>query len=80
MPGAKCHFCGEEFKPTKKWQRFCSDKCRNNFHNDNKLRASGDDSVPVIKCPHCKTDEYRMFEVIEKDRYLCNVCAKEFGV
>ena len=25
--------CGETFLATREWQRFCSRKCRNDFHN-----------------------------------------------
>lgn len=25
--------CGKDFQPVKKWQRFCSNKCRDSYHN-----------------------------------------------
>lgn len=77
MEQSICEFCHDPFFPARKWARFCSSKCRNNFHNDNKLRGK-EDGVPVVKCPHCLTDDYRMFEEIRKGYFLCNVCAKEF--
>lgn len=29
--------CQHEFTPTRKWQSFCSIRCRNNFHNRARL-------------------------------------------
>jgi predicted nucleic acid-binding Zn ribbon protein len=31
-PEAKCEQCGGPCQARRGWQRFCSDKCRNNFH------------------------------------------------
>lgn len=28
----KCKNCGYAFTPKRKWQVFCGDKCRNNYH------------------------------------------------
>lgn len=75
----QCNFCGELFTPSRKWQEFCSDKCRNNYHNDKKY-------VAPIKCPNCKNDEPNTIEVLrsyktleaEYKSYFCNVCAKSF--
>jgi len=30
---ATCKQCEADFKETTYWQRFCSDKCRNAYHN-----------------------------------------------
>lgn len=68
-----CADCGEKFKTTRYWSKFCSTKCRNNHHNYRKSRDS-----PSPRCPHCLTDDARMFEEIRKGRFLCNVCTKEF--
>lgn len=30
----RCDYCKEWFTPTRPWMKFCNDKCRNGFHND----------------------------------------------
>lgn len=74
----KCMSCGDKFKTTRAWSKFCSTKCRNNFHNDKKYMDKGE--IPSIKCPNCNTDDHKMFELMWPNHYLCNVCAKEFEV
>jgi hypothetical protein len=80
-----CLSCGEHFYSTRSWAKFCSTKCRNNFNNDKKYIEKGE--LPKIKCPHCKTDDLRMFELLSSNHsstsisvkhYFCNVCTKEF--
>lgn len=71
----KCKFCGESFTPKRKWQEFCDDKCRNNFHNDKKLVGT---LLPLIRCPHCKEEIQSMLEKLRDSHYLCNTCSKEF--
>lgn len=74
----KCEFCGDSFEPKRSWGKFCSDKCRNNFHNDKKLIAQGDIPPPVI-CPHCTgTNQIEKLSYKRDNHYLCNTCAKEF--
>ena len=77
-----CLFCNELFVPPRPWSKFCTPKCRNNYHNDARYREKGDESVPKIKCPHCKNEEFSLFDTLNNDGkstfYLCNVCAKEF--
>lgn len=34
-----CGHCGANFRPTKKWQRFCSDSCRSRFHKASSAEA-----------------------------------------
>jgi len=34
-----CKQCEGNFTPTTDWQRFCSDKCRNDWHNAQRLKA-----------------------------------------
>ena len=71
-----CLFCSDEFEATRNWMKFCSVKCRNNYHNDSKYRANG--TIPSMKCPHCLNDEFKLFEELNKGYFLCNVCAREF--
>ena len=33
LPPRPCRYCGINFKPTNKWQNFCSPKHRTAFHN-----------------------------------------------
>ena len=72
----KCKYCGEEFDPIRKWQTFCSEKCRNNYHNDKKYMKEGD--IPSPKCPHCTNKDVRMMDKIYENVYVCTVCSKEF--
>lgn len=30
----RCDYCKGLFVPDRKWQHFCSEKCRNGWHND----------------------------------------------
>jgi endogenous inhibitor of DNA gyrase (YacG/DUF329 family) len=39
-PPLTCPTCGDELKKTRKWQIFCSTKCRNNYHNDQNRKYS----------------------------------------
>lgn len=32
LPEVTCGACDRTFTPRKRWQAFCSDKCRNNWH------------------------------------------------
>lgn len=68
-----CQFCRDPFIPKKKWQKFCSNKCRDNFHNDKKYEEP-------VKCPHCTNSAQSMLEKLSDSVYLCEVCAKEFEV
>ena len=36
----KCGNCGDEFTPNKYWQKFCTDRCRKDFHGDRRARAT----------------------------------------
>jgi predicted RNA-binding Zn-ribbon protein involved in translation (DUF1610 family) len=36
---AKCQQCEKAFKPSKTWQRFCSPKCRDEWHNEETRKA-----------------------------------------
>jgi hypothetical protein len=76
----RCGDCGELFLPTRKWQKFCSEKCRNNFHNYSRIedKISVTKITPTIKCPHCLTEDTKMFEELSPAYYLCNVCSREF--
>lgn len=75
----KCENCGENFSSSRAWTRFCSDKCRNSFHNDKKATQP---TILVIKCPNCDTDSSMkdMIELIHGKTYLCNCCAREFVI
>lgn len=33
-----CRNCQREFEPIRKWQTFCTEKCRYDYHNDKKLK------------------------------------------
>lgn len=66
----KCQTCQDEFEAKRAWSKFCSEKCRNTFHN-------GKRDI-IIKCPHCLTEDFKMFEELKPAYYLCNVCAREF--
>jgi endogenous inhibitor of DNA gyrase (YacG/DUF329 family) len=35
-----CPSCGEPFEKSRKWQIFCSSKCRNIYHNDQNRKYS----------------------------------------
>lgn len=70
----ECLNCKEPFIPARPWSKFCSEKCRNCYNNDRRDKKKEN----VIKCPHCKTDEFNMFEIMWDNHFLCNVCAKEF--
>jgi predicted nucleic acid-binding Zn ribbon protein len=35
----KCRACVKTFKAVKPWQRFCSPKCRDEWHNDETRKA-----------------------------------------
>lgn len=71
-----CPICKEEFKSSRSWAKFCSTKCRNIYHTDKKYIEKGE--IPGPKCPYCKTDDPKMFELMRAGHYLCNVCVKEF--
>jgi predicted nucleic acid-binding Zn ribbon protein len=36
---SKCQCCRKAFRATKPWQRFCSPKCRDEWHNDETRKA-----------------------------------------
>ena len=74
----KCLFCNEEFIPPRPWAKFCSVKCRNNYHTDIRYAKEGVKNIPVPKCPHCTNKDARLIERIYETLYLCHVCAKEF--
>ena len=48
-----CPTCGAPYSPTKKWQRFCSTKCRNNYHND---KAEQQKEVQLLEIRTLKQD------------------------
>ncbi len=80
-----CENCGISFSPSRSWAKFCSDKCRTDFHNNKKAierEEKRKSEIEPIKCPYCKTiqdeDSPRVFEVLEPSIYFCNVCAKSF--
>lgn len=87
----KCLFCNEDFMQTRAWAKFCSEKCRNDYHNQKKLEKKEEENKAkerervklentIIKCPHCLTDDPSMFEVIYPPSvFFCNVCAKTFN-
>lgn len=35
----KCKNCGLDKKQNRKWQKFCCDKCRNDYWNNLKMKA-----------------------------------------
>jgi hypothetical protein len=72
----RCLFCNEEFNPSRPWMKFCSPKCRNNYHNDKKYMKEGE--MPSPRCPHCTNKDVKMIEKVYENVYLCEVCAKEF--
>lgn len=83
-----CLYCKGEFEPTRQWQKFCNDKCRNSYHADVKDGLIVEE-IPVIviettliKCPHCGTNSNtpNLIEQISPTKYLCIVCSKEFPV
>lgn len=91
MLEANCLFCKEPFSPKKSWQKFCTDKCRDNYNNDRKIikevlklnlpkkekeKLLG--SITLIKCPHCKCEEQDMLELQSNGYYFCNNCSKLF--
>lgn len=40
IPETNCKNCSNKFRPTKKWQKFCSVTCRNSFHWDDRIFVS----------------------------------------
>ena len=40
-PDGTCANCSQQFRARRKWQRFCTDQCRNEFH----ARAPGDGAL-----------------------------------
>ena len=82
MEQFQCEFCKELFTPKRTWSKFCSEKCRNNFHNDKKLVGT---ILPIIKCPYCTSTNQDMIELIpnhysKENRYLCSTCSREFVI
>jgi hypothetical protein len=78
-----CENCGGPLEPKRQFsknpQKFCSDKCRSNFHND-RLRGYSKPLTEhkILKCPHCSTTSAtpNLLEQIGPTQYLCNVCSK----
>ena len=70
-----CEKCGQSFSSTRNWARFCSDSCRNAFHNEKKAQT---DAPKGPKCIYCGNDDPRLQEKVSASSILCVVCAKEF--
>lgn len=34
-----CEFCNQPFRPTRHWQRFCSNLCRSRWHEQERKKA-----------------------------------------
>jgi predicted nucleic acid-binding Zn ribbon protein len=43
-----CDSCGKPFAPRKRWQHFCSAKCRNAFHTEEKRKESVRRAAPEL--------------------------------
>ena len=41
----ECKTCGVDFNPTRKWQKFCSTKCRMFWHNQRKAVIKMDEDI-----------------------------------
>lgn len=81
----QCADCLEPFQPKTKHQKFCNDKCRNNYHNYYKnlpVEKPEAEIISAIRCPHCNTDSStpNLIEQISSNSYLCIVCSKEFSI
>lgn len=89
-PPTTCENCGGLLEPTRQFiknpQRFCSDKCRSNYHNDKNRGYTKSiientkplTEVKILKCPYCNTDSSQsgMIEQVSSTQYLCNCCSK----
>ena len=69
---ATCPTCGKEFTTRRRWQRYCSNRCRSGAYQ-NKLQGVIEDSSP-----------YKLrFSILARDGFRCRYCgrsAQEDGV
>ncbi len=76
MDSRICGYCGDEFNPSKPWQRFCSKKCRKSLYSSKKKSTDGRDWwTPVDgaspkKCPVCSRIFYH-----NKRKYCSDSCS-----
>lgn len=47
---ATCDHCGGGYRRKTKWQRYCSDHCRRQFHNEKKKTHAGPQGEVTIVC------------------------------
>jgi hypothetical protein len=53
-----CPMCDRPFRQVRRWQKFCSAKCRNDHHNEQRLaRTHGTDSVEGNKSSTANSGE-----------------------
>lgn len=78
----KCPRCNSKYEPQRKWQKFCSRKCRWAIHDNRKssfrkkVRRVGTDGRPfgAITCPTCKE---RVLSTRPGKKYCSWVCYKK---
>lgn len=48
LPPRPCDTCGTAFTAKRSWSRFCSTKCRNDFHGEERRREQMRDAAPEL--------------------------------
>jgi hypothetical protein len=63
----QCNHCGRDFRQARHWQRFCSIKCRNDWHRHNYKLAEVRDAEAVRDAKkHLRIDTMQIVEAIKR--------------
>ena len=71
-----CKQCGAEFEPNRSWQKFCTTKCKTDYHNakklDNVIKFENEDDKAVLDefCQQAEDDPSMWVEFIEELRKM----------
>ncbi len=68
-----CQKCGRSFTPVASNQRFCSDKCRQQYYHTLQSRENSNKARVIKTCPVCGI----LFEGYTLDKYCSEKCKKE---
>lgn len=69
----KCLYCGTEFIPVAKNQKFHSDKCRKKYWSEKQAEIKRQEKLTKKICPFCGT----VFDGMPRDKYCSPECYKK---